>query len=515
MATMAVGAADEKFEQHLIAGGELLRRDRVQEARREFEAALALRPSDRKALGLVGLACFRQSAYDDALVVYDRLVAAEPNDASYRMNLGLVHLKLGHPDEAIAELSRARELDPSMTKAVGYLGLAHARNGNYLEAYEAFKRVGQEDLAAEMEQHLSVAQIAGVKKKLAGGAAADDPIATPAPAPTHTPPPPPPPKARTRARLARESEPPPRAVSSEPVAEAQIQEEVAERPETSDPEVEFDEEPKRYEGAAVAERRAEAAAATPGVVVAEQQGAITEAVAAAVPSREAVAAAAPASLGHEPPQPLSKFATQRMIRPEDSDHPFEISAGGVLIVRVRGRIMSRTEGVIVSGGELAYEPATRKVRGNLIDEPFGGERPLFIVTGDGHLVASPLGTHFAAVSLDDDVLYVREDLVFAFEERLRWENGYVPGSDTRIAVVQFRGTGCVAIRTGQPTLAVKLGPERVLYVDADALAGWVGRVVPRVVAPAAGGEASALFVECSGEGVVLLEDELSRQAEQP
>jgi uncharacterized protein (AIM24 family) len=208
---------------------------------------------------------------------------------------------------------------------------------------------------------------------------------------------------------------------------------------------------------------------------------------------------------------LSKFATNRMIRPEDSDHPFEISAGGVLIVRVRGRVMSRTEGVIVSGGELAFEPATRKVRGNLVDEPFGGDRPLFIVTGDGHLVASPLGCHFSAVRLDDDVLYLREDLVFAYEEVLRWENGFVPGSDAKISVVQFRGTGCVALRTAQPTLAVKLGTDRVLYVDADALAGWVGRVVPRVVAPAAGGEASALFVECSGEGVVLLEDETGLQ----
>jgi hypothetical protein len=31
-------------------------------------------------------------------------------------------------------------------------------------------------------------------------------------------------------------------------------------------------------------------------------------------------------------------------------------------------------------------------------------------------------------------------------------------------------------------------------------------VVPRVVAPAAGGEASMPFVECTGEGVVMLEE---------
>jgi uncharacterized protein (AIM24 family) len=146
------------------------------------------------------------------------------------------------------------------------------------------------------------------------------------------------------------------------------------------------------------------------------------------------------------------------------------------------------------------------VRGSATNEPLGGDRPMFIVSGQGHLVASPLGAHFAAISLDDDVLYLRDDLVFAFEEQLRWENGHVPGSDARIHVIQFRGRGCVAIRTRRPPLAVKLATERVLYVDTDVLAGWIGRVVPRVVAPAAGGESSALFVECTGEGVVLLED---------
>jgi uncharacterized protein (AIM24 family) len=109
------------------------------------------------------------------------------------------------------------------------------------------------------------------------------------------------------------------------------------------------------------------------------------------------------------------------------------------------------------------------------------------------------------MQLSDDVVYLREDLVFAFEEKLGWENGHVPGSGGQIPVVQLRGEGCVAIRTRQLPLSVKLAPERTLYVDADALAGWIGRVVPRVVAPAAGGESSAPFVECTGEGVVLLE----------
>jgi hypothetical protein len=60
---------------------------------------------------------------------------------------------------------------------------------------------------------------------------------------------------------------------------------------------------------------------------------------------------------------------------------------------------------------------------------------------------------------------------------------------------------------------VKLAPDRVLYADADALAGWIGRVVPRLVQPAAGGKSSAPFVECTGEGVLLLDDTGSVNAE--
>ena len=97
--------------------------------------------------------------------------------------------------------------------------------------------------------------------------------------------------------------------------------------------------------------------------------------------------------------------------------------------------------------------------------------------------------------------------MFAFEPVLRWENGHVPGSRERIPMVQFRGSGAVAFRTERPLLSVKLAQDRVLYVDATALAGWIGRVVPRAVTPADGGPGSELFVECTGEVVVLVEEE--------
>jgi Flp pilus assembly protein TadD len=167
--THASTAGPEAFEQHLVAGGELLRRDDVTAARNELSAALELRPDDLKALGLFGLACFRQSAFDDALPVYQKMVELRPDDASHRLNLGLLYLKVGRADRAIQELSRSRDLDPSQPRTVSYLGLAHARHGDYADAFEAFLRAGQEQLADEMEQYLAPEERARIRARVSGG----------------------------------------------------------------------------------------------------------------------------------------------------------------------------------------------------------------------------------------------------------------------------------------------------------------------------------------------------------
>jgi uncharacterized protein (AIM24 family)/Tfp pilus assembly protein PilF len=494
----------DELERRLVAGGELLRQNRNAEARQAFAAAVELVPDDAKALALLGLACFRMGDFADALPIYQKLVSINGNDASYWLNLGLVHLKLNDAASAVTELERSRDLDPSQGRAVSYLGLAYARCGRYANAYQAFLQAGDAELAREMEQYLGDEERARIKAAVPRARTA---TVSGAVAPQKT------------AARAQED------VSELGDSDLVLVEETSEAPGNRD---DAKTEPMRPV-------RATAAGATPaggrpvvrprrdtktpspagagvgeGEVVAEtrERGVISLAVEQAMPSAAAAAGAARVAVGHVPPMPLSEFATSRLIRPEDGDHTFETSAGGVLIVRVRGRVYSRTEGVNVTGGELKYEVASRHVRGSSTGEAFSLEgRALFAVSGFGHLVAAPLGEHFSVVSLDDDILYLREGIVFAFEEQIRWENGHVPGSQASIPMVQFRGRGEVAFRSKRPLLAIKLAPERVLHIDAGVLAGWIGRVVPRAVTPAAGGAASTMFVECTGEGVVLIEEE--------
>lgn len=546
----------ERFEQHLTAAGDLLKQDKVEEAKAELALALALKGDDIKALGLFGLACFRLAAFDEALPIYKKLVDLKPTDASYRLNLGLVHLKLGNAAQSIRELVKSRDLDPSQQRTVAYLGLAYARLGDFARAYEAFMRSGQEQLASEMEQHLTEDERELILARLGGapepepemGVASDayevlertgDPqmdgpaafaeaqaraalaekrraagVQTPLPAEEPPPPPPPPAPLEPDAedewvqardsdqnRLAAEAED----IGSEPDGELSLESAPSDEldaHEISDAEIESIEE-RRSGQLPVIPAAVEPAAPRP-----LDEGLVTQAVAMALPSAAAEGAGTRVGIGQTAPLPLTQLATARLIRPEDGDAPFEIGAGGVLIVRVNDRVLSRTEEVVVSCGDLAFEPATRRVRGAATGELFGeGDKNLFIVTGKGYLVAAAAGQVFTAVALDEDILYLRETLVFAFEDQLRWENGNVPGSSGQMHVVQFRGTGCVVVRTRRPLLSLKLAAERVVYVEASVLAGWIGRVVPRLVTPAAGGKSSAPFVECAGEGVVLIEDQ--------
>ncbi len=457
-------------EAEVTRGSTFLRDGQIPEAVRAYQAALAASPGDARILAMLGLAYFRGGLFAEARPVYEELVALAPGDASHHLNLGLVYLKVGDADGAIRELEASRNADPSQSRAASYLGLAYARGGRYVEAYQAFLQAGQLDLAREVEEHLTPDDIAAVEASLARKpASALPPVAgNPAePAPIATP------------------------VDDDLSASQQF--------------VALGAAGVAGDASDVDDSARPTQPARPSPL--DPASSISRAVAQASPASPVGGSGTRVAAGNRPPMSLTEFATARLVRPEDGDHPFEIGSGGVLIVRVGGRVFSRTEGVDVTGGQLAYEAVTRRSRGAQTQEPWGDDgRPMFAVSGQGFLVAVPMGGTFTAVQLDDDILYLREDLVFAFEAEVRWENGHVPGSRSRLRMVQFRGHGAVAFKARRPLLAVKLSAPGVLYVDAAAIAGWIGRVVPRAVAPASGSQ-SSLFVECSGEGVVLVEEE--------
>ena len=217
---------------------------------------------------------------------------------------------------------------------------------------------------------------------------------------------------------------------------------------------------------------------------------------------QAAVASAPHPLPLSPAQPVTAFAAQRLLRHDQTNSTFALAPGGALAIRVHGEIYTRTDGLVSSMGQLVFEPAKRRQRGVITDDPFGkGEAQMFLARGEGQLIAIPRGARFHALALDADILYVREDAIYAFDAELNWENGRAPGGEP--VLVQFRGTGCVALRTLREPFCVKLEPEQTLFAEATALVGWIGRVVPRAL-PAEPG--APRFLECTGEGVLIYDD---------
>jgi len=505
------------FDEALAHGSDALKQGKLDQAQRSFRVALEQEPDNQRVLALLGLTYFRGNQFEEARPIYEQLVEMAPTDPSHRLNLGLVYLKVNESDKAIHSLEASRALDPSQGRAISYLGLAYARSGRYAEAYRSFLLAGQNELASEIEINLTAAERDGINNQL--GRSPSGPVA-PAVGHTHTPPSIP--RTQTPARTKPPSAPPRSERPAEDPQQLSHPEIVIGKLTSTSPSVPMV--PVRS-GASIPD-----APPTPispfsdsmqfvlprvdGVPQAPQAGIsmISQAVAAAAPLA-AASTAERTKAGGTPPRPLSELATDELVRPEDGEDPFEIAPNGALVIRVRDRVLTRLDGVHVTGGDLSYELAMRRSRGHQTDEPFDyGGTPLHSVTGDGYLIAVPGKQTFHAVSLDDDILYLREDLVFAFEASLRWESGNVPGLRGKLPVVQFRGDGALAIRLTRPLVRVKLPAQGVVYVDADRLAGWIGRVIPRAVVPPSGGPMGMMCVECTGEGVVLVEPQPDRGA---
>jgi hypothetical protein len=201
--------------------------------------------------------------------------------------------------------------------------------------------------------------------------------------------------------------------------------------------------------------------------------------------------------------PVSQLVDRFQVKLPPIGEPFQLN-GDALVTRVERVVYQRLGAVQATIGDLPRHEEMRRYRGRAADAPFGTAKdPLFRITGPGALVARPDdGQQFLLMALRDDILYVREELVFAFDGQVVWENGRIPQrGGEEINLVHFRGKGKLALQVGGTLNAVRVEPERMVAVRLELLAGWVGRIVPKVVIREAG---QGRWVECIGEGTLLL-----------
>jgi uncharacterized protein (AIM24 family) len=178
---------------------------------------------------------------------------------------------------------------------------------------------------------------------------------------------------------------------------------------------------------------------------------------------------------------------------------------GVLRLSVIGETHVRQSALLAAAGEVRIEEARRRRRGRMTDELLGSLDDLFVrCLGEGEmwLTIPPRGRGLVALTLDQDVLYLREERVVAFDGEVVWESGRVPWDG--LPLLQFRGTGRVVADAGRGDVVALRVPEgRPMTVARGRLIGWLGRVVVQSLREPTSTNPLP-HVTCEGEGVLLL-----------
>jgi hypothetical protein len=480
MAVIPGTGGDDAFLTLLYRGGELLQAGQLEDARMQLEAAYQLQPDNEKGQNLLGLAYFKLGHFDRAAEIYEGLVHENTTDPTLRVNLGLVYLKSGQLPRAIREFERAVELAPDHAKAHNYLGLALAQAGEYGRAREAFLRAGSDVMAEKMARALAADRAPRAASgpgpaalTLAASTTFVGMVAAAAPTPPGALPPEPRPY---DAMLAQgwsgngASAGVPETPSSSapiPLVEESVSTDSDEPLGSPPPPVRLDDaEPARSE--------------FPG-----RRGA---------PS-------------HVSSAELSQLAASLRLVGKEEASPFAVNDDSVLVT-VRGELLVRTAGMIGFTGALDFRPEYKRFRGRVTDRPFGeGSERMQRVLGTGAAWVAREGRRFLAVSLGEEGAYLREPMVFGFEEQVNFENGRVP-SDVApdLDLVHLAGYGQVLLSLPGALRSLEVRADGAVTIPLEHWVGWQGQIAPRVLAmpwdhPRGG---AALAVELTGEGFALL-----------
>jgi hypothetical protein len=423
------------FAEHLASAGSLVAGQRYHEAEGEVLRALASVPGDLRALNLLALVRFKLGRLDEARATYREIATRLPGDPAVRRNLGLLALKAERLDEAISELEMAARLAPDDKGAWSYLGFAYTRRGDTVAAAAAFRRGGQDAVADELE---AAAAPSGVGLAPAGGEAE-------IPAPT--------------AVSGLHATPPVLASPPRPDSAG------ADAPPASAPAL------------------SSVAPASPIAVLSSwtdaswQRSAETRAV--------PVVSFILSSLGLSPDGGVASLVK--------NGAPIRLSA------RAGDDVHVRADAALAGTGDGMDQRAVRRVRGRPSNEWLGPPlRPFFRLSGARDVWVAGTTHRWAAVTLENDIFYVREDRVLAFDGSVCWEAGRIPGDGMRL--LQFRGRGQVVLQLGGMPAAIRVTPDAPARVARNALFGWVGRIVAHRLR-----REGPLQISCEGEGVMLLE----------
>jgi tetratricopeptide (TPR) repeat protein len=134
------GQETEEGIEALNQGNTLYELGRYEEAIEYYDRALAIDPSNIKALNDKGLSLYYSGRYEEAIEYSDRALAIDPNNVIALITKGLCLHKLERYEEAMEYYDRALALDPNNISALSNKGVSQNNLGRYEEAIEYFDR---------------------------------------------------------------------------------------------------------------------------------------------------------------------------------------------------------------------------------------------------------------------------------------------------------------------------------------------------------------------------------------
>jgi hypothetical protein len=192
-------------------------------------------------------------------------------------------------------------------------------------------------------------------------------------------------------------------------------------------------------------------------------------------------------------QPLTGFVHSRLA---DNQNVYRLPLDDEAVVQ--------SASLLAAVGEVAVEPARRRQRGQQTAAPLASPAgPFLACRGRGELWLAPTqpAGSLDALTLEEDVLFVRESCVLAFTGELVWESGAIPRCGVRL--LHLRGNGQVVVDwAGRDVVALRLSEGQPLTLVAGRLCGWIGQIVVHLAAGQ--GASEQPLVACEGEGVLLI-----------
>lgn len=216
---------------------------------------------------------------------------------------------------------------------------------------------------------------------------------------------------------------------------------------------------------------------------------------------------------------------------------------GAVLVKAPAGFAARLSLVrsLCTPSEPSATPLKRRTRGRVLDEPLGGAAaPLVEIAGNVEIVLGPgPNQRLLPIAVHEEPLYLREELLSAFELTVSYENGRLPiGDGEAIPMVQLRSVpaagaavtagssgaagGSSGAGAGANTDTKNVGgtiiaamPESLITIEIVqghralvrglSVLGWTGRVMPRALLPSEALAGTRGLVALAGEGMVLLD----------